>query len=199
MARPVLKSGFDVALWFHQRAIREDERIGVDRLHWLVFMSQLLFAERYNGQMLIPCYFVVRKQAPIEPHVDAIFSRGHPVLGASNLPMEATLFLEDIWLQRSNICSQGVLAALRGNPAFQQVLATGEGSTISFETLLHIAALEKKHSSVKKQVASNQSDIEEILDDGRVIRRWQPKVSKPNRHYLIENIKPKPRPGKLQQ
>ena len=91
-------STFDVAFWFADTALNNNEYLQPQKLHRLLFLSQAYFSVAYGGRKLMPAVFIAEEGGPVEPKMYKAFSKGRPDVDAELfLPQEVESFLESIW------------------------------------------------------------------------------------------------------
>lgn len=96
--RADLDSAFDVAFWFSDTALHENEYLQPQKLQRLLFLAQAYYAVAYDGRALFPAVFVAEEMGPIEPNVYAAFSKGRPDIDVDLfLPTDIEMFLSSIW------------------------------------------------------------------------------------------------------
>ncbi|MBI1986433.1 MAG: hypothetical protein HYS64_07120 [Rhodospirillales bacterium] len=73
-------NAFDIAFWFADTALNENEYLQPQKLQQLLFIAQAYYCVAYNGRKLMPAVFVADERGPIEPETTAYkqaFKRGH--------------------------------------------------------------------------------------------------------------------------
>jgi uncharacterized phage-associated protein len=89
IAKPAaVESAFDVAFWFNDTALNNNEYLQPQKLHRLMFLAQAYYAAMHKGRRLMPAVFVASEMGPIEPNLYTAFSKGRP-------DMEVNLFMAD--------------------------------------------------------------------------------------------------------
>ena len=174
-----------------EQATQDEVHLQPMRLQRLLFLAQLVFAERNQGAMLMPANFLVRNKLPVEANVFRVFEGGHPLLGRAHVPGHVAVFLDEIWQQRTMVSIRGIEQALLGNAAYRRVLKQGEGSEITFNNMREIAALEYQSHAVERVMGHNDPNNpnKETLPDGRTITAWAPRAVSAKKHFSIETIK----------
>lgn len=191
MSKPIAESCIDVALWFMEQATRDEVHLQPMRLQRLLFLAQLIFAERNQGAMLMPANFVVRQKFPIEANAFRVFEAGHPLLGRARISGHIEVFLDEIWQQRTTVSMRGIEQALLSNPAYRRVLKQGEGTELTFRDMREIAALEYQSHAIERVMERTDpmNPATETLPDGRKITAWAPRAVSAKKHFSIETIK----------
>ena len=92
-----VNNAFDVAFWFADTALNENEYLQPQKLQRLLFLSQSYYAIIQKGRKLMPAVFVADEIGPMEPNIYMAFSRGRPDIDAELfLPHEVEEFLSGI-------------------------------------------------------------------------------------------------------
>ncbi len=98
-----VQSSFDIALWFSDTALEQNEYIQPQKLHRLMFLSQGYFSVAYGGRKLMPSVFVADEMGPIEPNIYKAYSKGTPNIEPDLfLPEDVEVFLSSIWRRFGN-------------------------------------------------------------------------------------------------
>ncbi|MCW8915977.1 MAG: hypothetical protein OQK24_09005 [Magnetovibrio sp.] len=160
-----VKSTFDVAIWFADQALNENEYLQPMKLHRLLFLSQAFYAIAYDGRKLMPAVFVADEQGPIEPTVYHAFSRGRPDVDVELfLPPEVEVYLTSIWRRFGHQKPDQLSRMIAANQAYSISLRKGNRTEIPLEAMVTAfkAQSEKKDTSVSRQFRD--------LDGQRVMR-----------------------------
>ena len=96
---PLVKSSFDVAIWFLERARAGDSYLQPRKLHHLMFLAQAHYAAANKGALLMPSVFVMGDSGPLEPNVFRALEHGRPKLTEESPSSDAATFLDAIWLR----------------------------------------------------------------------------------------------------
>jgi len=62
-----VNNAFDVAFFFADTALAENEYLQPQKLQGLLFLSQAYFAVAFEGRKLMPAVFVADERRPLEP------------------------------------------------------------------------------------------------------------------------------------
>ncbi len=93
-----VESAFDVAFWFADMALNENEYLQPQKLHRLMFLAQAYYAVANSGRRLMPAVFVAEEFGPIEPTIYKAFSKGRPDVDVDLImPEDVESFLRGIW------------------------------------------------------------------------------------------------------
>ncbi len=111
---------FDVAFWFTDRALNDNEYLAPLKLQFLLFLAQAYYAVAHDGHKLAPAVFVAEEVGPIEPSVYRAWSQGRPNFEADLfLPEEVEELLESIWNRFGHHSQEHLTRLVRKNPAYQ--------------------------------------------------------------------------------
>ena len=90
-------SVFDIAFWFSDRALNDNEYLQPVKLQYLLYLSQSYFAVAYNGKKLVPAIFIAEEIGPIEPSVHRAWTRGRPTFdGDLTLEADVQTFVDSL-------------------------------------------------------------------------------------------------------
>ena len=159
MAAPAVKSSFDMAYWFIDRALNENEYLQPQKLHRLMFLSQAYFAVAYRGRLLAPAVFVADPFGPIEPNVFRACAIQRPAIEAKPMSEAVTHFLDSIWRRFGQHSSEHLSRLVNGHPPFSDALAKGPGTEITVKSMVEFYG---KKASVAPGVAGSAGDAPAI-------------------------------------
>ena len=138
-----VNSTFDVAFWFSDQALNENEYLQPQKLHRLLYLSQAHYAIAYKGAKLMPAVFVADELGPVEPTMYQAFSNGRPDVQVELfLPNEVELFLNSIWRRYGHLDANRLNKITSDNNAFMIALRKGKRVEIPLEAMM--AAFKKK-------------------------------------------------------
>jgi len=156
-------STFDVAFWFSDQALNENEYLQPQKLHRLLYLAQAFYAIAYNGKKLMPAVFVADDMGPIEPTVFQAFSKGRPDVDVEIfLSADIELFLTSIWRRFGHLKSEQLGKVTNKNAAYSLALRKGRRT----EILLNAMVSTFKAETEKKAPDPTQT----AHPDGRVLR-----------------------------
>jgi uncharacterized phage-associated protein len=92
-----VKSCFDVAIWFLDRARAEDSYLQPRKLQHMLFFAQGHYAGAWQGRRLMPSVFVIGEAGPLDPNLFRIFENGRPNVPETVMDEEVLVFLDAIW------------------------------------------------------------------------------------------------------
>ena len=131
-----VNSAFDVAFWFADTALEQNEYLQPQKLHRLLFLSQAYYAVAHDGAKLMPAVFVAEEMGPVEPNVYKAFSKGRPNMDAELfLPHEVETFLDNIWRRFGHQSAENLTRLARGTLAYKKALKRGRRGEISLEAM----------------------------------------------------------------
>ena len=71
-----VENAFDIAFWFADTALNENEYLQPQKLQRLLFIAQAYYTVAFNGRKLMPAVFIAEEMGPIEPqHLYSVFKR----------------------------------------------------------------------------------------------------------------------------
>ena len=161
-----VNSTFDVAIWFADQALNENEYLQPLKMHRLLYLAQAFYAITYGGKKLMPAVFVADEQGPIEPTVYHAFSRGRPDVDVELfLPTDVEMFLTSVW-RRFGHLKADQLSRLTANAAFKISLRKGNRTEIPLDAMVTAFKTEAKRKD--PSVAKNFRGM-----DGQRVMRTQ--------------------------
>jgi uncharacterized phage-associated protein len=150
----VVDSTFDVALWFADKALEQNEYLQPQKLHRLLYLAQGYYAVASEGSKLMPAIFIAEEMGPMEPNVYKAFAKGRPNIEADNiLPDGVEHFLLSIWSRFGRNTPDSLSKMCQESMAFKQALIKGTRTEIPLKDMLLSFAREKNtplSSQVKK-------------------------------------------------
>ncbi|MDH5188609.1 MAG: DUF4065 domain-containing protein [Rhodospirillaceae bacterium] len=132
-----VNSTFDVAFWFSDQALNENEYLQPQKLHRLLYLAQAHFAVAYEGKKLMPAIFVADELGPIEPTIYQAFTRGRPDVEVELfLPADVEMFLNSIWRRYGHLDANRLNKITCNNNAFSIALRKGKRVEITLEAMV---------------------------------------------------------------
>lgn len=132
-----VKSSLDVAFWFMDRALNDQEYIQPQKLHRLLFLAQAYYSVAYPGQKLAPATFVADPFGPVEPTVYHTFAFGRPHMVEGNEVSErVTQFLDGIWRRFGHYSADSLTKKLAAHDPVAKAVVKGEGEEIPLESMI---------------------------------------------------------------
>jgi uncharacterized phage-associated protein len=182
MAPPAVDSSFDVAYWFVDRALNENEYIQPQKMHRLMFLAQAYFAVAYNGRALMPAVFVADQMGPLEPNVFRACALQRPAIDTVPLPPMVDQFLDSIWRRFGNLSADSLSRQVNAHPPYQNALAKGARSEITLAAMIEFYG--RKNTDADKAARIGAPAVDQVIrprvmvsQDGKPVsvRRWVPK------------------------
>ncbi|SCA54955.1 Uncharacterized phage-associated protein [Candidatus Terasakiella magnetica] len=128
---------YDVAAWFMDHALNDNEYLQPMKMHRLLFLSQSYFALAYHGKKLAPCTFVADDMGPIEPHVFRAFEQGRPSFYLNTtMPPYVDEFLDGIWRRFGSFSADKLNDITTRTPAFKKAIKKGKRTEIPFKEMV---------------------------------------------------------------
>jgi len=175
----VVNSTFDVAIWFADQALNENEYLQPQKMHRLLYLSQAFYAIAFGGNKLMPAVFVADDQGPIEPTVYHAFSRGRPDVDVELfLPSDVELFLSSIWRRFGHLKPEQLARLTNANTAFSLALRKGKRTEITLESMIaafKVEAEEKKAPSAAGKLGADGARVLRTQNGAAVkVKSWLP-------------------------
>jgi uncharacterized phage-associated protein len=136
MASAAVESSFDVAYWFVDRALNDNEYIQPQKLHRLMFLSQAYFAVAYHGRPLMPAVFVADPFGPVEPSVFRACSVQRPPIETVPMAEAAEQFLDSIWRRFGSQSADSLSRLVNSHPPYREALEKGPRSEITLASMI---------------------------------------------------------------
>ncbi|NQV48142.1 MAG: hypothetical protein HQ504_10215 [Rhodospirillaceae bacterium] len=131
-----VESTFDIALWFSDTALEENEYLQPQKLHRLLFLSQAYYSVAFNGQKLMPAIFVAEEMGPIEPNVYKAFIKGRPNIDPELfLPEDIENFLGGIWRRFGQYSPERLGKLCKETIAYKQAFKKARRAEITLEAM----------------------------------------------------------------
>lgn len=174
----VVKSAFDIAFWFADTALNENEYLQPQKLQRLLFLAQAYHLAAFDGKKLMPAVFVADEMGPMEPNVYAAFSNGRPDLDVDMfLPDEVENLLTGVWRKFGHLSIDRLNKVVKDTLAFKQARRRGPRAEIPTADMRRSFARRDETPSVgtvvKPRLLRTQS--------GRTVtvKTWAPAAVKP--------------------
>ncbi|NQV82317.1 MAG: DUF4065 domain-containing protein [Rhodospirillales bacterium] len=129
-------NAFDIAFWFADVALNENEYLQPQKLQRLLFIAQAYYSVAFNGARLMPAVFVADEMGPLEPNIYTAFSKGRPDVDARLfLPHEVETFLDNIWRRFGFHTTDRLNKMTKDTAAYKQALKRGHRAKISLDSM----------------------------------------------------------------
>ena len=133
---PAVRSAFDVAFWFLDRAFNDNEYLQPQKMQQLLYLAQAYYAVLNKGQKLMPAVFVADEIGPVEPNVYVAFSRGKPAVDVELfLPDDVERFLDGVWRRFGQHTAERLTRMGRETMAYRQARQRGPRSEIPVDAM----------------------------------------------------------------
>lgn len=134
--RADVKSGFDVAFWFADTALEQNEYLQPQKLQRLLFLAQGYYAVLQNGRKLMPAVFVADELGPLEPNIYAGFSRGRPNIDVELfISHDIDSYLTSLWRRFGHASMERLNQITKGTSAYKQARAKGQRTEITLDAM----------------------------------------------------------------
>lgn len=130
-------SAFELAFWFCDRALNDNEYLQPIKLHYLMFLAQAYYATAYQGKKLIPAIFVAEEVGPIEPSVFRAWSLGRPKFeGKNTIHEDAAAFADSVWRRFGHHSVEHLAKFCRKTPCYLTALDRGRRAEIHLNEMI---------------------------------------------------------------
>lgn len=179
MVSPSVYSSYEVALWFMERARRDDSYLQPQKLQNLLYLSQGGYAAAYHGRMLMPAIFLVDDSGPIEPNVVSLFDQGRPSgLRLNSISPEVEMFLNDIWRSFGAYRNEVLAERVNRHDIVSAIRERGSLEELPFAMISqYFQEMKKIQEDTREGKNQGQKVREETVRtaDGRVLKKWRPR------------------------
>lgn len=140
-----VENAFDIAFWFADTALNENEYLQPQKLQRLMFIAQAYYTVAFNGRKLMPAVFVADELGPVEPNIYLAFSKGRPEVDARMfLPHDVETFLDGIWRRFGHHSTERLNNMVKETSAYKQAYKRGPRAEILLDEMrLSFARAEK--------------------------------------------------------
>jgi uncharacterized phage-associated protein len=126
-----VNNAFDVAFFFADTALAENEYLQPQKLQGLLFLAQAYYSIAFKGRKLMPAVFVADERGPLEPNVYIAFSKGRPDIDADLfLPHEVESFLDAVWRRFGHLSTEKITTMSKGTTAYKRARKKGNRAEI---------------------------------------------------------------------
>lgn len=151
-----VSNAFDVAFWFADTALNENEYLQPQKLQRLLFLSQAYYSIIHKGRKLMPAVFVADEIGPMEPNVHMAFSRGRPDIDAELfLPFEVEDFLSGIWRRFGHMSMERLDTITKETSAYKNAIKRGPRAEMTLKEMT-VSFLESREAPAPSQVAKKK-------------------------------------------
>ena len=174
-----VESVFDMAFWFCDRALNEDEYLQPGKLQSLLYLAQAYYATAYNGKKLVPAIFVADETGPLEPSVYRAWIDGRPMFGGTNtLSEDVLIFGDSIWRRFGHHSAEYLSKICVKSPPYLSAIKRGRRAEIYIEDMVEAFTRGSNSPALDKVVKPKVMRSHK----GRAVevKAWAPKVVKPS-------------------
>ena len=170
-------SVFEVAFWFADKALNDNEYLQPRKLQQLLYFSQAYYTVAHNGQKLFPAMFVADEVSPIEPSTDRAFANGRPSIEDELfLPDGVEEFLESVWRRFGHHTTEHLVKLSQRTAAYRVARKHGVRAEIPLE------AIRASFARATDSPALDQVVRPKLMrsQDGRpvAVKAWNPPLSR---------------------
>lgn len=151
-----VSNAFDIAFWFADTALNENEYLQPQKLQRLLFIAQAYYSILNKGRKLMPAVFVADEVGPLEPNVYMAFSRGRPDIDAEIfLPDEVEDFLSGLWRRFGHMSIERLNKITNETPAYRNALKRGPRAEITLKEMT-TAFVQNREAPAASQVSTKK-------------------------------------------
>jgi len=132
---PAIKSSIDVAYWFLARAEDEGLYLEDEKLHHLLFLTQVTYAKD-TMQMFMPCLFMCGEKGFFEPNIKTIFANGRPFMPKTKTDETQQIFLETVWNKYKQLSILQLNNIVMNTSLFNETYRKGVETVVSWNSLV---------------------------------------------------------------
>ena len=186
MASAAVESSFDVAYWFVDRALNDNEYIQPQKLHRLMFLAQAYFAVAYNGRPLMPAVFVADQFGPTEPGVFRACAIQRPPIETRQLTDAVAAFLESVWRRFGAQSANALSQLVNSHPPYADAVQKGPRSEITLAAMVKFYGRKNAATEPVKGGIIEAPPLEQVVrpkimvsQNGKpvAVKKWSPKSS----------------------
>ena len=168
-----VNNAFDIAFFFTDTALAENEHLQPQKLQGLLFLSQAYFSVAFKGRKLMPAVFVADERGPLEPNVFTAFSKGRPEIDTDLfLHAEVESFLDAIWRRFGHMSTEKIIKMTKDTSAYKKAKNRGHRAEISLSEIrvsfIHAENTPGINQVVKPKLYRTQSG------KNVTIQKWMP-------------------------
>ncbi len=173
MAYPIVESAVDVAYWFFDKASDTRKPLDDYKMQQMLFLSQILFAQAYNQEMLFPSYFICDENGFFEPNIKKILAQGRPFMPRAHFDSRTSDFLEEVWMKFAAMTSDEIKVFILNSEIYNRFTRNAQKSLIDFKSIIEFL---NKHASILQEPnASNQRKVLLSQNGPVMVSEWKPR------------------------
>jgi uncharacterized phage-associated protein len=186
MASAAVESSFDVAYWFVDRALNDNEYIQPQKLHRLMYLSQAYFAVAYHGRLLMPAMFVADPFGPLEPSLFRACSIQRPPIETLPMAEIAEQFLDSIWRRFGSQSADSLSRLVNSHPPYREAFEQGPRTEITLAAMIKFYGRKTAGTVALKGDQIEAPPIDQVIrpkvmvsQSGKPVsvKKWLPKTS----------------------
>ncbi|MCB2108825.1 MAG: hypothetical protein KDE14_14040 [Rhodobacteraceae bacterium] len=190
MSPPAVETGFEVVIWFLDRAVSDGEYLQPQKLQRLLYLAQAYYGVAQHGQKLMPATFLAADDGPIEPTLFRAFERGRPVIDVRPIEEHVQHVLDSIWRQFGPHSVDRLNKLVQRHPPYVEAYDNEPMSEIPFESMITfygtqgLKRRQKKDTEPSTGPSYDAPPVDKVLRpkvmrnaEGRPVnvRRWAPR------------------------
>lgn len=184
MAAAAVESSFDVAYWFIDRALNENEYLQPQKMHRLMYLAQAYFAVAYHGRMLMPAIFIADQLGPLEPNVFRACALQRPAIETNPLPPIVDQFLDSIWRRFGAMSADTLSRLVTNHPPYQNAQMKAAKCEIPLAAMMEFYGRKSAAADPERAAKMGAPSVDQVVrprlmvtQSGKPVsvKRWAPK------------------------
>jgi len=168
-----VNNAFDVAFFFSDTALSENEYLQPQKLQRLLYLAQGYYSIAHKGRKLMPAVFIADELGPIEPNVHMAFSKGRPDVDAEIfLPWEVQSFLERIWRRFGHLSIEKLNEMCTSNHTYKMIQKKGHRAEIPLTMIIESFTAAEATPGTSQVVKPKMM----VTQNGKpvIVKAWEP-------------------------
>lgn len=191
-----VRSSFDIAFWFMDRAMTENVALPNVKMQRLLFLAQAYFAASTNGDRLMPSLFVVGAQGPEDPNLARVLEAGQVPVETEAPRQSVRKFLAGIWTAFGKRTVEQLDQLVMGCEPYRIAAERGPGTEIAQTAMATHFASDRRATRVISRAAAVKGGDQVTAEDpvtipkfhrGKPVEKWLPGMKKPQRRARAGN------------
>ena len=178
LSAPAVETAFDVAFWFCDTALNQNEYLQPQKMQRLLYLAFAYFGVISGGRKLMPSVFIAAESGPVEPNIYRAFANGRPNMEANIfLDEDVEYLLESVWRRFGHHSPERLAKLTKENPAYLQAFNRGEGTEIALSAMILSFSTDREAPDAS-QIAKPKVMVSQT---GRpvTVQSWMPPVKSP--------------------
>lgn len=175
MAGSATNSAIDVAYWFIHKAEHENIHLEDEKLHHLLFLSQVHYALKHGMELLMPSLFICGNNGFFEPNLNVMFAQGRPYMPKKSLSEKVEDFLEKVWKRYAHLNEKELTLMIKSNPAYQNCHIRGTQNIAPLKTIVENFIKNPDTATYSSTRATANKKVSYSQNGPVVVSKWNPR------------------------